>query len=623
MNLLKQEYKSLLVIFAIFLLNVFLFRYKMFSLYTDFGREAYFPSIIANGAVLYKDIFNTFICPFSYLFNALLIKIFGQNLNVFYTAGAINAFAILSGIYLISREFLNRNLSLAISLFIMFYCCFYTGLMNYLTPYSYGIVYGLCAVIFSILFFIKYNNTSDNFISSTDSDYLLNLCNKQVQYLTTSPAQPTSAWGHFRKMLDSAPLALRVPLLQARLHSDKIYLSLAFFCSGIAASCKYEYILFSLVLFITFFFTKPESKKILYAVLSFLTVPVICLFVLFLQGLSIIDIVNYIEILKNFVHQPYLQKVYATSFYFDIRAFITSLKNFFIFLIAGSLLFCIFKKSDETKQKVYKYLLFLTGIAFVILCIFSADFLNFTVYESVSYLPLLLLTLVAIKFKEILKDKNVFLLILSALVISSKCFWYLANNFYGRYFLPLLVVALFIILYKYCFKPEYQTYLQKSLIFIVVLLGLCSFRLNLAGLIVRSTPLKTPAGTIYSQKNDAQSYNSVLNYVIDNTKPDETIVVLGAAPLINFVVQRNSINFYNHFDEAIFCAYGEEKIISAYTKTMPDYFIIFRNKNKNYDFCSTYGAGVCKFIQNNYKETLKTDSKDADEYVLIYKNKKG
>ncbi len=60
------------------------------------------------------------------------------------------------------------------------------------------------------------------FILSTDSDYLLNLCNKQVQYLTISPAQSTSAWGHFRKMLDSAPLALRVPLLQARSHSDNI-----------------------------------------------------------------------------------------------------------------------------------------------------------------------------------------------------------------------------------------------------------------------------------------------------------------------------------------------------------------------------------------------------------------
>ena len=33
-------------------------------------------------------------------------------------------------------------------------------------------------------------------------------------------APATSTWGHFRKMLDSAPLALRVPLLQARSHSD-------------------------------------------------------------------------------------------------------------------------------------------------------------------------------------------------------------------------------------------------------------------------------------------------------------------------------------------------------------------------------------------------------------------
>ena len=64
------------------------------------------------------------------------------------------------------------------------------------------------------------DNQKDTFISSTDSDYLLNLCNKQVQHLTTSPAQPTSAWGHFRKMLNSAPLALRGPLLQARSHSD-------------------------------------------------------------------------------------------------------------------------------------------------------------------------------------------------------------------------------------------------------------------------------------------------------------------------------------------------------------------------------------------------------------------
>ena len=131
LKIFKREYKNLLIIFVIFLLNVFLFKCKMYNLNTDFGREAYFPAIMADGAVLYKDIFNTFICPFSYLFNAILIKLFGHSLNVLFITGAANAFAITGGIYLLSREFLNKAISMAIALFIILYSCFYTGLMNY------------------------------------------------------------------------------------------------------------------------------------------------------------------------------------------------------------------------------------------------------------------------------------------------------------------------------------------------------------------------------------------------------------------------------------------------------------------------------------------------------------
>ena len=531
----------------------------MFSLYTDFGREAYFPAIITKGAVLYKDIFNTFICPLSYLSNAVLIKIFGQNLNVFYTAGAANAFAILSGIYLISREFLNRNLSLAISIFIMFYCCFYTGLMNYLTPYSYAVVYGLCAVIFSLLFYIKYLK-----------------------------------------------------------NSKTILLYTAFFFSGIAVSCKYEYILFSLILFVLFFVLKPDLKKFVLTAASFLSVPFICLTTLIIQGLTLQELQNYFEILRNFVQQPYIKKVYATSFYFDIKAIITSFKNFFSIFSVTAVSFFILKKADMSNNKAYCHLLYLFAAVLFMLCLCCVKFIGFCVYEAVSYMPVLVLILFIIKIKEIIKDKSVVIIVLSSLVISSKCFWYLANNFYGRYFLPLLIVSLFIMLTKYYFKPEHQTYLQKSLIFIVVLLGLCSFRLNLAGLVVRNTPVKTPTGTIYSQKDEAQSYNSVLNYVINNTKPDETIVVLGAAPLINFLAQRNSINFYNHFDEAILGAYGEKRIISAYTKTKPDYFIIFGKADKNYDLCHTYGKNICRFIQRNYTKEHKFVTEGTNDYVVIY-----
>ncbi len=83
-----------------------------------------------------------------------------------------------------------------------------------------GLWFLICKFAYAPVLLIYFLIPKENFISSTDSDGLLNLCNKQVQHLTTSPAQSTSAWGHFRKMLDSAPLTLRRPLLQARSHSD-------------------------------------------------------------------------------------------------------------------------------------------------------------------------------------------------------------------------------------------------------------------------------------------------------------------------------------------------------------------------------------------------------------------
>lgn len=563
LKIFKREYKNLLIIFVIFLLNVFLFKYKMYNLNTDFGREAYFPAIMADGAVLYKDIFNTFICPFSYLFNAILIKLFGHSLNVLFIAGAANAFAITGGIYLLSREFLNKTISMAIALFIIFYSCFYTGLMNYITPYSYAVVYGLCAVVFSLFFYTLYLK-----------------------------------------------------------HTNTSFLYTAFIFSGIAASCKYEFILYSFILFLIFFLSKPELKKTVLSILFFLVIPFVCVLTLYLQGLTLTDLQNYFEILKRFVHHPYLQKVYATSFFFDIRSFITSLKNFITITAAAGIVFFLYKKSDETKNKIYPVLLTVLSVFLLILCLCCVKFLEFCVYDAVSYLPVLVFILAAVKIKEIVKDRAVLLITMASLAVSAKCFWYFANNFYGRYFLPLLIIALFIIIFRFFCKPEYQKYMQKSLIFIMAVLALSSFRLNLVGLVLKNTVIKTQAGKICARRTDAQIYNNVLHFVNERTKPDETIAVLGAAPLINFLTRRNSVNFYNHFDEAIAGAYGESKIIEAYSKNMPDYFIIFCNTDKNYDFCHTYGQNICKFIKSSYIEELSVKTKGTNDYALIYKNKR-
>ena len=70
----------------------------MGNLFVDCGREAYIPMQILKGEVLYKDIFNIY-APLSYLFNAFLFKLFGENLQVLYFAGFITFGSILTLFY--------------------------------------------------------------------------------------------------------------------------------------------------------------------------------------------------------------------------------------------------------------------------------------------------------------------------------------------------------------------------------------------------------------------------------------------------------------------------------------------------------------------------------------------
>ena len=70
------------------------------GLIIDCGREAYYPQKILNGKVLYKDLFNIY-GPFSYIFNAILFKIFGNNSNTLYIAGSFCAFGIISTLFYI------------------------------------------------------------------------------------------------------------------------------------------------------------------------------------------------------------------------------------------------------------------------------------------------------------------------------------------------------------------------------------------------------------------------------------------------------------------------------------------------------------------------------------------
>ena len=104
------ENKTLVTLWILCGIALFIFCGHYGNILSDIGREIYYPERILAGDVLYKDIFDIY-GPFAYLYNALLYKIFSPNLAVLYFSGILCSFAIVSGVYLIAKRFLSNFLS--------------------------------------------------------------------------------------------------------------------------------------------------------------------------------------------------------------------------------------------------------------------------------------------------------------------------------------------------------------------------------------------------------------------------------------------------------------------------------------------------------------------------------
>lgn len=149
------KYNWQLILFNAIILLTFIIGYGHFGdIMVDSFREAYIPSEVIKGQVLYKNIFTIY-APFSYLFNALLFKIFGVHLSVLYGAGLCATYGILNIVFAIANKFMNKTYSLSIVLFIISVSVLSPNVFNFYLPYSYGILYGILFILASIYFALK------------------------------------------------------------------------------------------------------------------------------------------------------------------------------------------------------------------------------------------------------------------------------------------------------------------------------------------------------------------------------------------------------------------------------------------------------------------------------------
>lgn len=260
----------------------------------DCGREAYYPTQILLGKVLYKDIFNIY-GPFSYMLNALLFKVFSINLNVLYAAGCVCTYAIITLIYLISRRFLTDFLSAVIAIFTVMAGAMNYNLFNFIFPYSYAMLYGLVAFLASFWFLLKYAES-----------------NEKIKYF---------------------------------------YLS-SFF-AGLCITSKYEFLPYLIViLFAAFKINKLSIKQHLFWILSLLSTPLICFSILFAQGLRLNDMISNLAVLKTMAQSKTLKYFYHTQgVYFDKKTIPFLFLSFIKALVPISIIFAAVKYARNFLRK--------------------------------------------------------------------------------------------------------------------------------------------------------------------------------------------------------------------------------------------------------------------------------
>lgn len=274
-------------------------------LLVDCGREAYYPTQILLGKVLYKDIFNIY-GPFSYMFNAVLFKIFGINLNVLYLSGCVCAFLIVTLTYLIARKFFSEFLSFTICALISILGVLNTSLFNFIFPYSYGMLYGTVAVLLSILLLLKYSEKSEK----------------------------------------------------------NFYLYLSSFFAGLCIVNKYEFLPYILVIFYAAYKIKPlKFKQYSLLLLSLIIAPAFCFAILFLQGLRVADLTYAVLIINKMMHTKTLNYFYKhTGVFYHKDTLFMMFKNFLKALFSIALIFL----ATTRKKKIFAAFWAIISIIFIL-----------------------------------------------------------------------------------------------------------------------------------------------------------------------------------------------------------------------------------------------------------------
>jgi hypothetical protein len=118
------------------------------NLTIDSGREMYVPAVLAEGKVLYRDVWFPY-TPAAPYFNSWLFRIFGTHLNVLYWAGSLSALGSAIFLFLIGMRLSAGRIGWTAGA-VLILEVFGSSLFCFPLPYSFAAVYGcLTASVFA------------------------------------------------------------------------------------------------------------------------------------------------------------------------------------------------------------------------------------------------------------------------------------------------------------------------------------------------------------------------------------------------------------------------------------------------------------------------------------------
>ncbi len=603
-NFLKSE-KMLYVILTVLFIGMLSFFWgKWGVLFIDFGRELYVPQLVMEGKVLYKEVLNLY-GPFSYQLNAFLYILFGVNVNVLFAAGAINAVIVIVCTYLITRSISSTLTSFITTITIMcvlVFRCTYGMYSGYFFPYCYAIAYAFSSLLLSLLFLIY-------FIKDKKNKY--------------------------------------------------IYLSLFFM--GVSIVTKLDFALFLLILLPYLFFNKDlKLKSKLIATTLFLIPSIICWSVLFIQGLEIKNVIDYLIFGKNFFKAPSVKffNDTFTGLYFNKEAFLWNMhlfKTYLMYFLGLITISGVFVFLNEKIKNIFVKLILFISIATSLHKLLNWTALQFFeklggCHFDLNWLPLAILVILALfvgfslytKFKHhypIDFNSKIYILISATAVLScGRTFWKLLlgnmGNFCGLLCIISLIYFLLEILPKLIKTESLKTFYKKAIAVTFILLCYI-YQINYvreAG--TYNYELKTEKGSWHAPNDFGATFEEVFKFASQNIQKDKKIIMIPESPTISYFTGVKTYPKYYSLIPHMIESYGEKNILKDLEKDKPDFVLIsnlgYPPYKDNY-FGKNFAVQFGKFIENNYTYITRFpkegysyedfEAKNANFNIKIYKLK--